>query len=176
MTSFVKRYARKRCCWNCNIWPNWFTSHQSHYCLYYNGIPEFVRKRSMLNVVQYLKFHCQKVESTRNGKLRRLSGRFQTLIWRPGEMVQNLESPGLSGRVDSRVASGCHEITTFFVHDKNLFNVWHYKTLLQQSSSTTFTFFLKFLLEKPLFPNISENTYTWLATSKTTCPLQVCKS
>ena len=22
----------------------WFTSHQSHYCLYYNGIPEFVSK------------------------------------------------------------------------------------------------------------------------------------
>ena len=92
MMSFVeKKNVRKRCCWNCNIWPNWFTSHQSHYCLYYNGIPEFVRKRSMLNVVQYLKFHCQKVESTRNGKLRRLSGRFQTLIWRPGETVQNLE-------------------------------------------------------------------------------------
>ena len=41
------------------------------------------------------------VESTRNGKLRRLSGRFQTLIWRPGETVQKLESPRLSGRVDS---------------------------------------------------------------------------
>ena len=43
-----------------------------------------------------MKFHCQKVESTRNGKLHiwRLSGRFQTLIWRPGETVQNLESPG----------------------------------------------------------------------------------
>ena len=26
---------------------------------------------------------------------------FQTLIWRPGERVQNLESPGLYGRVDS---------------------------------------------------------------------------
>ena len=34
------------------------------------------------------------------GKFRRLSGRFQILIWRPGETVQNLESPGLSGRVD----------------------------------------------------------------------------
>ena len=45
----------------------------------------------MLNIAKYLKFHCQKVESTRNGKLRRLSGRFQTLIWRPGETVQNLE-------------------------------------------------------------------------------------
>ena len=31
----------------------------------------------------------------------RLSGRYQTLIWRPGDMVQNLESPGLSRRVDS---------------------------------------------------------------------------
>ena len=30
-----------------------------------------------------------------------LSGRYQTLIWRPGDTVQNLESPGLSGRVDS---------------------------------------------------------------------------
>ena len=77
----------------------------------------------MSNTAKYLKFHFAKVESTRNGKLQRLSGRFQTLIWRPGEIVQNLESPGLSGRVDSRVASGCHEITTFFVHDKNLFNV-----------------------------------------------------
>ena len=38
--------------------------------------------------------HCWKVEPTRNGKLRRLSGR-------PGEKVHNLESPGLSGRVDS---------------------------------------------------------------------------
>ena len=28
----------------------------------------------------------------RNGKLRRLSRRFHTLIWRPGDMVQNLES------------------------------------------------------------------------------------
>ena len=65
MMSFVeKKNVRKRCCWNCNIWPNWFTSHQSNYCLYYNGIPEFVRKRSMSTVkqlkknVQYLKFHC----------------------------------------------------------------------------------------------------------------------
>ena len=38
-------------------------------------------------------------------KLQRLSGRFQTLIQRPGETVQNLESPGLSGRVDSPVQS-----------------------------------------------------------------------
>jgi len=54
---------------------------------------------------KYLKFHCQKVESTRNSKLRRLSRRFQTLIWRPGETVQNLESPRLFGSVDSPVRS-----------------------------------------------------------------------
>ena len=30
-----------------------------------------------------------------------LSGRYQTLIWRPGDTVQNLESLGLSERVDS---------------------------------------------------------------------------
>ena len=40
--------ARKRCCWHCNIWPDWFTSHQSHYCLYYNGISEVLRKSLML--------------------------------------------------------------------------------------------------------------------------------
>ena len=39
----------------------------------------------------------------RNGKLRRLSGRFHTLIWSPEETVQNLESPRLSGRVDAFV-------------------------------------------------------------------------
>ena len=36
-----------------------------------------------------------------NYQLLQLSGRFQTLIWRPGETVQNLESPESSGRVDS---------------------------------------------------------------------------
>ena len=49
--------------------------------LYYNGIPEFLRKRSMFgssNNAKYLKFHLQKVESTRNGKLRRLSERFHS--------------------------------------------------------------------------------------------------
>ena len=60
-----------------------------------------IKQENSSNKAKYLKFHFAKVESTRNGELRRLSGRFQTLIWRPGEMVQNLESPGLSGRVDS---------------------------------------------------------------------------
>ena len=30
ITSFVKKKknSRKGCCWNCNVWPAWFTSHQ----------------------------------------------------------------------------------------------------------------------------------------------------
>ena len=34
----------------------------------------------------------------RNGKLQQLSGRCHTLIWRLGDTVENLESPGLSGK------------------------------------------------------------------------------
>ena len=65
----------------------------------------------------YLKLYCQKVDSTRNGKLWRLSGRFQTLIWRPGKTVQNLESPGLSGRVDSPAKlSFWYNYALFFCH------------------------------------------------------------
>ena len=42
--------AQKRSCWLCNVWPDWCTSHQSHYFLLYNGIPEFMRKPLMLTV------------------------------------------------------------------------------------------------------------------------------
>ena len=38
---------RKRCCWHCNIWPDWFTSHQSHIIVYitmvYRSLWENVR-------------------------------------------------------------------------------------------------------------------------------------
>ena len=50
------KLAKKKGCWNCNIWPDWFTSHQ----------------------LLLLHFFSRKVESTRTGKLRRLSCRFQT--------------------------------------------------------------------------------------------------
>ena len=54
----------------------------------------------------------------RNGKLWRLSGRFYTLIWRPGDTVQNLEySPRLSGRIDSsaslRMLLECTALNSF---------------------------------------------------------------
>ena len=47
-----------------------------------------------------------KVKCTKYCKIWQLSGRFQTLIWRPGETVQNRESPGLSGRNDSTAKVG----------------------------------------------------------------------
>ena len=43
-------------------------------------------------------FKCRVYKKQR---LQQLSGRYQTLIWRPEDTVQNLESPGLSSRVDS---------------------------------------------------------------------------
>ena len=49
------------------------------------------------------KFMVGKSKLQLNGKHRLISGRFHTLIWRPGDTVQNLESPGLSGRVDCTV-------------------------------------------------------------------------
>ena len=89
--------------------PDWFISHQS--CIIitmtYRGFWGNVRclKLNSSNNAKYLKFHWQKVESTRNSELWQLSRRFQTLIWRPGEMVQNRESPGLYRRVDSTAGS-----------------------------------------------------------------------
>ena len=54
----------------------------------------------------YLKFYCRKVGSTEEmgnfGDYR--EDVIQSLIWSPGETVQNLESPRLAGRVDAFVA------------------------------------------------------------------------
>ena len=54
-------------------------------------------KKKFKNICNFI----VRVESTKNGKLWRLSGRFQTLIWSLRDTVQNQEYPGLSGRVDS---------------------------------------------------------------------------
>ena len=48
--------------------------------------------------MQNIEIFLSESESSRNSKLRRLSRRFPTLIWRPED---NLETPGLPGRVDS---------------------------------------------------------------------------
>ena len=45
------------------------------------------------------KFIVGKLSLQLNYKVQRISGRFHSLIWRPGDTVQNLESPGLSRRV-----------------------------------------------------------------------------
>ena len=66
----------------------------------------------------------QKVDSTRNSKLRGLSGRFQTLIWRPGETVQNQESPGVSGRVDSP-ALMYRSNWSFNIPPQHTLGIWH---------------------------------------------------
>ena len=47
----------------------------------------------------YLKLYCQKVDSTRNGKFRRLSGRFQILIWRPEKRFKIWSLPDYPGEL-----------------------------------------------------------------------------
>ena len=50
MTSLAQKTCEKDAVGIVTFVPDWFTSHQSHNCFYYNGIPEFLRKRSMLKV------------------------------------------------------------------------------------------------------------------------------
>ena len=111
MTSFVQKNMWKRFSWSCNIctWLVYFPPimYNIIITMTYRGFWGNVRclKLNSSNNAKYLKFHWQKVESTRNSELWQLSRRFQTLIWRPGEMVQNRESPGLYRRVDSTAGS-----------------------------------------------------------------------
>ena len=66
------------------------------------------------------KFMVGKSSLQLNGKRRLISGRFHTLIWRPGDTVQNLESPGLSGRVDSTVYMSGPYLCDSSKHSTNL--------------------------------------------------------
>ena len=50
---------------------------------------------------KYLKSHVRKSNLQEMANFSDYPGDNQTLIWRLGETVQNLESPRLSGRVDS---------------------------------------------------------------------------
>ena len=82
-----------------------FTSHQYIIILqWYSGFYDEtfvvnIKKDQTTKIVELLLSECRIF--CRNGKLRRLSGRFQTVISRPGDKVQTLESPGLSGTGDS---------------------------------------------------------------------------
>ena len=88
----VTQNARKRCCWHYNIWPiTLLLQVKIVYRRLWGNVQ--CQHQNSSNNAKYLIFYCRKVESTRKGKLRRLFGRFRTLRWRPGETVQNLESP-----------------------------------------------------------------------------------
>ena len=118
MTSFVKKTAQKRCCWNCNIWPNWLTFHQPHYCLYYlqwhTGVCE-----EMFDVNSKIAQTTQGI--WKNSTVRKLILQEESWFYKKWQttaiiheisdsnletgwiMVQNLESPRLCRRVDSPV-------------------------------------------------------------------------
>ena len=101
--------ARKRCSWQCNIWPDCFTSHQSYYCLYYNmAITQVYEKACNVNskIAQTMQsiwnFIVEKSTLQENGTsviIREISD--SKFIWKLGDAVQNLESPGFPGRDDS---------------------------------------------------------------------------
>jgi len=98
--------AWKRCCWHCYIWPDYFFSPiillfmlQWHIGVYeekFDVNKKWLKQRKIFEISL-----SQSRVLWRKGKLRRLSGRFQTLIWRSADTVQNLESIGSYGRVDS---------------------------------------------------------------------------
>ena len=97
-----KKYLLTRSSWICDV---------PHYCVHCNHIIYHTEvyeetfnvnsTENSSNIVNYLKVIVRKLSLQLNGKLWWISRRFRTLIWRPGDTVQNLESPGLSGRVDS---------------------------------------------------------------------------
>ena len=84
-----------------------FTSHQYIIILqWYSGFYDEtfvvnIKKAQTTKTVELLLSECRIFWRNGKLKLRRLSGRFQTVISRPGDKVQTLESPGLSGTVDS---------------------------------------------------------------------------
>ena len=111
--------TQKRSCCHCYIWADWFTFHESHndyYVIYYNGMQDFVRETFNVNIkiaqrVQNIwNFACEQgiwnfiVGKSSLQKKCQTSVIIQEISYskkRPGDMVQNLASPRLSGRVDS---------------------------------------------------------------------------
>ena len=101
--------ARERCCWHSNIWPTgWFTPHQSitklqrHTEVYEETFDVNIKiAQTTQNSWNFNIVGKSSLLKWRKCKLRRLLGRLRTLILRPRDAVQNLESPGLSGGVVS---------------------------------------------------------------------------
>ena len=69
------------------------------------NLSQFNSSNNIVSIVQTTQniwnFIVRESSQKEMANFRRLSRRFHTLIWRPGDAVQNLESPGLSGRIDS---------------------------------------------------------------------------
>ena len=80
--------------------PDWFTSYQSHYRLYYDGTDRsFWKYLKQRKIFEILLSELSRVY-WRNGNLRRLSGRFHTLIWRLREKrSKNWSLPDYPGEV-----------------------------------------------------------------------------
>ena len=99
-----KKYLLTRSSWICDV-PH-YCAHCNH-IIYHTKVYEETFNVSSIenssNIANYLKVIVRKLSLQLNGKLWWISRRFRTLIWRPGDTVQNLESPGLSGRVDGTV-------------------------------------------------------------------------
>ena len=64
---------------------------------------QYLKKLKRCKIFKSLRSEIRVLRLQLNGKLRWISGRFHALIWRPGDTVQNPESPKLSRRVDSTV-------------------------------------------------------------------------
>ena len=91
----VTQNAPKRCCWHCNIWPITLLLISK---LHTGVCEEILNVNIKIIIIQTTQniwnFIVGKLSLQEMANFRRLSGRFHTLIWRPGDTVQNLESPG----------------------------------------------------------------------------------
>ena len=89
----VTQNARKRCCWHCNIVTLLLISKL------HTGVCEEMFKVNIKTIIiqtskNIWNFNIVGKSSLQEmANFQRLSRRFHTLIWRPGDTVQNLESP-----------------------------------------------------------------------------------
>ena len=87
--------ARKRCCWHCNIWPITLLLISKLHTRVYEETFNVNIKIIIIQITQNIwNFTVGKSSLQEMVNFWRLSGRFHTIIWRPGDTVQNLESHG----------------------------------------------------------------------------------
>ena len=99
---FAVMQNAQRCCWHCNIWPITFLL----ILKLHTGVCEETLNVN-IKIVQTMQniwnFIVGKSSLQEIANFPPLFGRFHTLIWRLGDTVKKLESPGLSRRVESTV-------------------------------------------------------------------------